>query len=66
MGRAYLTILFVVITVAAAHAFGLGLGSRFGKLGAGSLPGTAAPPSTCSGTIDLSAGCALPMLGGAP
>ena len=26
--------------------------------------GGSAPPGSCSGTIDLSKGCALPMLGG--
>jgi hypothetical protein len=63
MWRAYLVITFVIFTVAAAHAFGLGLGGRFGKLGTGSLPGAASPSSVCIGTIDASAGCPLPMIG---
>lgn len=37
----------------------------FGAIG-GPLTGGAAPPGACSGVVDLSAGCALPMLHGAP
>lgn len=43
----------------AAHAFGLGLGNRFGHLGAAVIGGAVAPPPTCSpggptGQLDFS------------
>lgn len=39
-----LTILLLITSIAAAHAFGLGLGNRFGKLGAMSGTGGVTPP----------------------
>lgn len=33
---------------------------------AGGLIGSTPPPAGCAGVIDLSVGCALPMLGGIP
>jgi hypothetical protein len=33
-------------------------------LGAGQIAGGGGPPPVCAGAIDLSLGCALPMLGG--
>lgn len=47
----------------AAHAFGLGLGNRFGKLGVSNGAGSVTPPPSCSGAVDASAGCPLPMIG---
>jgi|FreactTroBogLake_1042271.scaffolds.fasta_scaffold93431_1 hypothetical protein len=40
----------------------VGLG---GPMVPGTTGGTFPPPPSCSGTIDLSTGCAMPMLGGA-
>lgn len=62
----FLTLVLALGAIAAAHAFGIGQGNRFGRHGAAGVAGTPPTPSSCTGTIDLSAGCALPMLGGAP
>jgi hypothetical protein len=62
--RALIVILLLAATIAAAQAFGLGLGNRFGRLGASGQAGAVSPPPAgCSGVIDASAGCPLPMLG---
>lgn len=60
--RAAIATLLLLGTLAAAHAFSLGLGNRFGHLGASPKAGTPTPPSSCDGTIDLSTGCVMPML----
>lgn len=61
--RAAIALLMLVGTLAAAHAFGLGEGTRFGRLGfIAKNNSTPAPPSSCDGTIDLSTGCVQPML----
>lgn len=44
MQRIYAAALFVLVSIAAAHAFGLGEGNRFGKLGAMGGAGTVTPP----------------------
>jgi hypothetical protein len=54
--------LLLLALATAAHGFGLGLGTRLGRLGAISKSGSVTPAS-CSGVIDASAGCPLPMLG---
>lgn len=48
MKRAALAWLLLLALAGAAHAFGLGLGNRFGKLGVSSGAGTISPPPTCS------------------
>ena len=61
--RTAVALLMLVGMLAAAHAFGLGEGNRFGRLGfIAKNNGTPAPPSSCDGTIDLSTGCTMPML----
>lgn len=60
--RAAIAILMLLGSLAMAHAFSLGLGNRFGHLGAIGKNSTPAPPSSCDGTIDLSTGCVMPML----
>ena len=64
MIRAALAITAILALISAAHAFGLGLGNRFGHMGAAGKAGTAAPPPVnCgAGVIDLSTGCVQPML----
>lgn len=62
--RALLALLVLCAGIYAAHAFGLGEGNRFGRLGAASKGGGGVvPPVGCAGAIDASAGCPLPMLG---
>lgn len=64
MTRATIAILLLAASIAAAQAFGLGLGNRFGRLGASSKAGSVTPPVNCgAGVIDASTGCTLPMLG---
>lgn len=53
--------LFILVSIAAAHAFGLGEGNRFGKLGAMGRGGTVTPPpvgcvspTAPNGVVDLS------------
>lgn len=46
MKRIALSGLLLLATIAAAHALGLGLGNRFGKLGAAGIAGVAAPLPT--------------------
>lgn len=48
MTRILSAIFILVALIGAAHAFGLGLGNRFGHLGAGSGKAVIAPPPTCS------------------
>ena len=56
---------FLLALAGAAHAFGIGLGNRFGRMGAMNKAGSVTPPPTGCGTgvLDLSAGCPLPMIG---
>lgn len=60
-----LAFLAVAGIISLASAAGPCVGAKrvicFGGKGGGGGP---SPPGTCNGTIDLSAGCALPMLGG--
>lgn len=44
MSRILIAILALIASIAIAHAFGLGLGNRFGKLGAQSGAGTVISP----------------------
>jgi hypothetical protein len=45
-----IAVLLLTASIAAAHAFGLGLGNRFGKLGAMGKGGGSAPPVSCAST----------------
>lgn len=53
--------LLILLTLAAgiygAHAFGLGEGNRFGRLGSFKKSGGTAPPPTCSNQLDFSQAC---------
>lgn len=40
-----------------AHAFGLGEGNRFGRLGAFKKSGGSSPPPVCSNALDFSVAC---------
>ena len=70
MTRAITITLLIAALLAAtqseAKRFWLGReGLGMGKLGAaGSQGSNGTAPSTCNGTINLSTGCAAPMLGG--
>lgn len=44
--RPLIAVLLLAASITAAHAFGLGLGNRFGHLGAPGKHGAAAPPQT--------------------
>lgn len=59
--RSFKVILALCFLALAAQAY-----AQLAQTGAGSTPGGSGPPPTCDGSIDLSKGCALPMLGGAP
>ena len=49
--RILIAVMTLVTGIYAAHAFGLGEGNRFGRLGAASKIGVAAPPLTpCTST----------------
>lgn len=67
--KALALIAALTLLATAARSDGIGnygmLGQpTFGGIG-GSLAGSGSgPPPTCNGVIDLSKGCALPMLGG--
>lgn len=64
MSRNLLAFALLLALAGAAHAFGFGLGDRFGRMGVASAPRSVPPPpSGCTGVIDASAGCPLPMLG---
>jgi len=56
--RAAIALLALVAGIYAAHAFGLGEGNRFGRLGVASKSGTAGPPPPlCSNALDFSVAC---------
>lgn len=60
MIRAALVISALLASIYAAHAFGLGLGNRFGHMGGAGKAGTAGPPPvSCASTgiFDLSNVC---------
>lgn len=65
MKRNLIAFAILMALAGAAQAFGLGLGNRFGRLGASDGAGSITPPPASCGTgvIDASAGCPLPMLG---
>jgi hypothetical protein len=46
MARNLLALVFLVALAGAAHAFGLGLGNRFGRMGGPSKPGIITPQPT--------------------
>jgi hypothetical protein len=53
-------VLATIAVVSAAHAFGLGMGNQFGRMGAAGMAGSAAsPPVSCAstGVFDLSNVC---------
>ena len=52
-------------TGAGEYVGGIGGGIGFGIV-AGTVGSAPPPPGGCSGVVDLSAGCALPMLRGNP
>lgn len=61
MNRPLMVVLLLAGSIAAAQAFGLGLGNRFGKLGSiGPSGSVAPPPPACvsptapNGVVDLS------------
>lgn len=65
--------IMAVLFAVAARADGVagGVGNEGTSYGVGQpsgisykIGGGSAPPTTCTGTIDLSTGCAQPMLGG--
>lgn len=62
MKRHLIAFALLLALAGAAHAFGLGLGNRFGKLGA-IYSGPSGSGGGCAGVIDASVGCPLPMLG---
>jgi hypothetical protein len=57
MTRAFAVTLLMLALSGAAHGFGLGLGNRFGKLGASSGAGTITPPVT--GALLINTGSAF-------
>lgn len=64
MKRAIAAFLILLVLAGAAHAFGLGLGNRFGKLG--TFPGTGggAPAPPLSGALLLEDGTSILLLEG--
>jgi len=61
--RVFITAAAVILAISAAYAgFNNGCGLSFCNKTAGVSGGGGGP--TCNGTIDLSTGCAMPMLGG--
>lgn len=64
MTRALIVACLLATSIGAAYGLGLGReGLVFGRMGAAGKAGTApAPPSSCTGAIDLSTGCVMPML----
>lgn len=55
--RAAIAILMLLGSLAVAHAFSLGLGNRFGHLGAIAKVGPVVPPPSCSNELDFSVAC---------
>lgn len=56
MTRAFAVFALLLVLAGTAHAFGLGLGNRFGKLGAANGGGGIVPVS-CSNKLDFSQSC---------
>lgn len=54
--RYFSILLFIALLATVARA-------QLPMTGAGSVAGGGAPPSSCTGTIDLTEGCPQPMLG---
>lgn len=55
--RTAVALLMLIGTLAAAHAFGLGEGNRFGRLGSFKKSGGSSPPPVCSNQLDFSQAC---------
>lgn len=55
----------IACAVILSMAFGYGAFAQLTQTGMGGKAGGGVP-SVCLGVIDLSVGCAMPMLGGAP
>lgn len=57
MTRTFIVGLALLATIAAAHAFGFGLGNRFGKMGSLGAGNGGSPPPACSNRLDFSQAC---------